>query len=515
MRLSNLELSRIPLSKPLDLIQKPAAPERTLTPGFAGPSELTSILGAALGPSESLQTRNQQESDARNLTTPAERVRQSQDIKNHFDYLRDLAGDNQPEKLRAINQAEAAELSKIGVSSVDPFSAPHLERFSPEQAKNLFGTGERTSRNIASAQGAVAGAAEGFLNPEGALMIGPGSLAKLGFKIASPAAARATAGAVGKGFTAEMVKSADEALAKAAGHYSAGDKEAGDAEAINGLSVLGLVAIPHALGTRPKTPAEALAKVLDELQKKSEFARISQSYAEFKGAQAGRPNLVPGKTLNVEANAFNRGQVPEGAYYASEIPSPEGVLQREIRPRVGPEAPLRQQGEPPGARPSEGAPGSPPNAQVAEPVAPPAQVIPDVQQFQADFNDPNVRLSNQHTQALGMKLKSIADLEALANMNEANKAEMTEFKRRVNAGEKLSDAEMSRMLQISLRVQFPREVIETATNTGSWSEANKTALGSALGERPLDWKKNPEVEAWLRANSDKLGIKLERSRSSQ
>ena len=213
-------------------------------------------------------------------------------------------------------------------------------------------------------------------------------------------------------------------------------------------------------------------------------------------------------TINKAAQRLAEIQARGGQPNASQIPSATGVPVSQVRPGVGQEAPLRQSGETPGAKAQP---------EAVKPLEnPPVKVVPEVQQFMADFYDPQKKVTNASndpavmtTEKAGMAVKSLDDLKALAEMDARNKAELAAYKAKLEKGEKLTAEEQARRMQIGMRVQFPREVIETATNSGSWSEANGTRVGRPLPNRPLDWAKNPEVEKWLRANAEKLGIKLE------
>ena len=101
------------------------------------------------------------------------------------------------------------------------------------------------------------------------------------------------------------------------------------------------------------------------------------------------------------------------------------------------------------------------------------------------------------------RLNSIADLDALLKVNNQIKSTLADVK----SGKVKMTPDL---FEKALRVQFPREMIETATNSGSWAEGNATGRpgGEVLGKRPLDWRSNPEVEAWLREHGKEVGIEL-------
>ncbi len=197
---------------------------------------------------------------------------------------------------------------------------------------------------------------------------------------------------------------------------------------------------------------------------------------------------------------------------ASAITSPEGVPQPEIRTQMGESPSLRQPGEIAGAQ--EGVQANAPLDQTSGGEG--LKLSPEVDRFIQDFNDPAKRVTNASddpsvttTQNSGMGVKTLDDLKALAQLDVANKAELKAIRAKRDAGQELTPEEAKRYMELGMKVQFPREVIETATNSGSWSEENQTRVGKPLPDRPLDWKKNPEVEKWLRENGKDIGIELE------
>jgi hypothetical protein len=109
------------------------------------------------------------------------------------------------------------------------------------------------------------------------------------------------------------------------------------------------------------------------------------------------------------------------------------------------------------------------------------------------------------TQKTGMALRSVADLDAVLEARRKFVAAMESDRALMREG-KLSPAELQKFATKMVKIQTPREVVETATNFGSWSEANQTSKDRPLGDRPLDWRKNPEVAEWLRKNGAELGI---------
>lgn len=107
-------------------------------------------------------------------------------------------------------------------------------------------------------------------------------------------------------------------------------------------------------------------------------------------------------------------------------------------------------------------------------------------------------VSTEDAYEAGLKSRTVEDLEALANARIKGSEEM--FKR-------LRGGDPEGAVKMSSVVQLPREAIEAATDTGSAQESEKQE-GQKLGDRPLDWRKNPEVAEWLQENAKKLGITL-------
>jgi hypothetical protein len=143
------------------------------------------------------------------------------------------------------------------------------------------------------------------------------------------------------------------------------------------------------------------------------------------------------------------------------------------------------------------------------------KITPEVDSFIKEYSSPESKISNASndpaqmtTQKAGMAAKTISDLDALLEINNKNREFLKEFRAKRESGAAISQEEMNKYFSIGQRIQFPREVIETATDVGSWSEANQTAKDRPLGDRPLDWKKNPEVEKWLQDHSKELGIEM-------
>ena len=105
------------------------------------------------------------------------------------------------------------------------------------------------------------------------------------------------------------------------------------------------------------------------------------------------------------------------------------------------------------------------------------------------------------TVATGLQLKSIADLDAMLELNNQVRGRMNALMKKMGEG-KVNAEELGEIQMLAGRVQFPREVIEAATNSGSWVEG--TDKYNELGPRPLDRNKNPEVDQWLKDHAKEL-----------
>lgn len=145
------------------------------------------------------------------------------------------------------------------------------------------------------------------------------------------------------------------------------------------------------------------------------------------------------------------------------------------------------------------------NIQAAKPVAKqndevryPEGATREVDEYLKDIRAGN-RLTTGEANKAGMKARTIEDLEALKQERLSAGAEM---KKAMAAKDYDGAARASRT------VQFPREAIETAVDAGSNSRENQKNMGTNQEERPMDWRKNPEVAQWLKENAKQLGIVL-------
>lgn len=119
--------------------------------------------------------------------------------------------------------------------------------------------------------------------------------------------------------------------------------------------------------------------------------------------------------------------------------------------------------------------------------------------------------STEQANAIGLQVKSLADLDHLLDTRKKLGERMSEYLRK-SGDLTLTDEERTAALNegvlASTRNQIPREAIETAINAGSHVKGEGTPTGKELGERPLDWRKNENVAQWLRTHAQEAGIKL-------
>lgn len=173
---------------------------------------------------------------------------------------------------------------------------------------------------------------------------------------------------------------------------------------------------------------------------------------------------------------------------------PEGAAPPRIEPPPGLE--LAMPAEEAAPKPT------PPTA----PTAPAAEPVPTSETAVATFvkalDDPTVRMTTEKATEAGTKAQNVADLDALLAQH---RKILTVLK---------AKGDIKGRMAAGANIQYPREAIEAATNSGSHIEGEGT-IPTKLGPRPLDWTKNPEVENWLRANGDEIGIKLPASKNPE
>lgn len=116
------------------------------------------------------------------------------------------------------------------------------------------------------------------------------------------------------------------------------------------------------------------------------------------------------------------------------------------------------------------------------------------------------KANNKFSTQVGLELGSVEELRSLLRQRQ-DAAELTKQLQEQAIAEtdpqKQTDLMQQAMAQ-SFRAQLAREAIEVGTNSGSWTED----AGLNLGKRPLDWRENPEVASWLKANAKAAGITL-------
>lgn len=134
------------------------------------------------------------------------------------------------------------------------------------------------------------------------------------------------------------------------------------------------------------------------------------------------------------------------------------------------------------------------------------KVTPEVQDFIDKFNG-GEPLNTHNAVERGLQVKSLADLDALAEARRSKVSRLAEVKKQIAAEKDPEKAQALIQSMINLNPQLPREAIEAATNTGSHVEG-EGSIPLKHGERPLDWRNNPEVADWLRKNAADLKITL-------
>lgn len=166
------------------------------------------------------------------------------------------------------------------------------------------------------------------------------------------------------------------------------------------------------------------------------------------------------------------------------------------------------------AEPAETVPGT---SIPAEPIKTPVDIAPapkpatpatPTEQYIASLEDPKVLARvNATTMPAAKQVTSITDLEALLTAKEKIDAQLKEVLRQGDAmppgqsPEKLNL--LTQLSPLSTKSQLLSEVVQAATNTGSWVEGEGT-IPMKEGPRPLDWKEHPEVAEYLRKNEKRV-----------
>lgn len=147
-------------------------------------------------------------------------------------------------------------------------------------------------------------------------------------------------------------------------------------------------------------------------------------------------------------------------------------------------------------------PGTPPGELGGQGNAPTTKVAPEVETFSKQLDaGPDQRVGNNESHKAGLGAESIGDLEALAKMAEQQRQKTMDFLKSIEGLP--MEERFKKMAENPDRSQLAREAIEVATNTGGWIEDEGMAPAK-LGERPLDWEKNPEVKQWLQDNANRI-----------
>lgn len=137
-----------------------------------------------------------------------------------------------------------------------------------------------------------------------------------------------------------------------------------------------------------------------------------------------------------------------------------------------------------------------------------AEIPPDVSQtvstFAQQMRGPD-RVDNSHTIAAAKGVSSISDLNFLSTLLDEARTQTSQAHKAAQAAQGLPTylELLNRAVLLSGRNQLPREVIEAATDTGSWE-----GLMKAHGGSTLDWRTHPEVAEWLKQNAGRLRIEL-------
>jgi len=114
---------------------------------------------------------------------------------------------------------------------------------------------------------------------------------------------------------------------------------------------------------------------------------------------------------------------------------------------------------------------------------------------------------NKISTEAGLGAKSISDLEALKSIRETAIEKRDDVMKRLHsATPDKQGALFAEAMKLNSDLQLAREAIEVATDTGSWQESEQHV--APLGDRPMNWRDNPEVADWLKEHGKGLGITL-------
>jgi len=264
-------------------------------------------------------------------------------------------------------------------------------------------------------------------------------------------------------------------------------------------------------GIRPgeEPPVQGEAQVPTQ----GDEAFFQQQLGEIQGRQAAQINAEIVKTVQEKGWAAldesdRRYMTPEQrkAYKAwVDAGKPEGGG------KVKPEEPPPTEEAPPTEPTPPTTPTTPtaPAAPITEaPTTPASPLSPTTQDLITRHQDENASLNNSHSQAAGLGAKGIPDLDAFLELKRKAQKRLAELKEQAKDPKLTPEQKLKLQMEGGFkwqpRLSIPREAIETATKSGSWEKAVPEL--NLPEERPLDWRKNPEVAKWLVENGKEVGL---------
>lgn len=415
-------------------------------------------------------------------------------IHQKWDSIIAMAQESRPENVQKFEAMRNEEIKAAGLQTVDATgqdAKPFIPTMSGQDISNLTGLGDRAGKAVAALQNTVGGFANILTGPQAAEALNPAN---------APA------------YIAQMAASVPKSLAEAAGAYSGGDTDTGDQKIIEGLATAGLIALPLL----------------------------------HKGAKADLTDLVGKET----ADNLRQAAAKQGDPNASKIAGSEGVPQSEVRPPVGEEAPLRQQGEASGTREAgtEDAGSAQPQGEV--PLKPtPDQLTKPENSFVSDGNtkpavsakyfhdagdatkNPNWWVNfwkdqnggNYYKQEsaaqAGLYLRQLGDEDAAPvikamqdsrdQMSKLGKAARDKaFK--LPPGDEQNAALNHPDFQVGMATQFPREAIEAARDEGSAKGTIPESAEYPLKKSGIDDESSTKAEAPFLDPEDQAHFDIER-----
>lgn len=262
---------------------------------------------------------------------------------------------------------------------------------------------------------------------------------------------------------------------------------------------------PSALETMATGPAAPLIFATEMAQQSPQaLQQLKEAASTGDVKETTKAALNAGLTI---AGPLGIAKAYEGKPVTEPVTQPKGTDARivetpnEVHANVLPPA-IEGEGKVP---PKEGVEGIPAPKEEVKEVAP-------AQTLETAIRDPNVKANNQHSTEAGMAVKSVDDLEKLAQLRGQLYKESRDIlaKSQEEKDPAKRDQLFNQALILGNKVQLPREAIEVATNAGSWEEKPGQR---ELGERPLDWRNNPKVADWLDKNAKRIGTTFERPKT--